>query len=345
GVASGRGILLKSGDVLETAARVTDVVLDKTGTLTRGAPSVVGCFPVAPGWGEDEVLGLAAAVERKSEHVHARAIVEAARAGGGVADAEVSGFRAVPGRGVVASVELGSRAASAVLGSRLASAGGASRTSRVRVGNRGLLADEGIAVPVDALERAGALENEGHTVVWVGVDGRAVGFVALADAVRPETPAAIAALRARRLGLAVVSGDAAGPTARVAGALGIGRAEAEVTPQGKREVVEAMQRDGRRVLFAGDGVNDAPVLSQADLGVAVARGADVSLESADAVLVRDDLRLVPDLLRLGRRATNVIRGNLFWAFAYNVAGIPLAVAGALHPLVAAAAMAASSLFV
>jgi P-type Cu2+ transporter len=177
------------------------------------------------------------------------------------------------------------------------------------------------------------------------MDGRALGLIALADAVRPESPEVIAALRARGLGVAVVSGDAPGPTARVAAALGIARAEAEVTPEGKRAVVEAMQRGGRRVLFAGDGVNDAPVLSQADLGVAVARGADVSLESADAVLVRDDLRLVPDLVRLGRCATGVIRGNLFWAFAYNVAGIPLAVLGVLHPLVAAAAMAASSLFV
>jgi P-type Cu2+ transporter len=372
GVASARGILLKSGDVLETAARVTDVVLDKTGTLTRGAPSVVACFAVEPGVSADEVLALAAAVERRSEHVHARAIVEAARAGDGVADVEVGGFRAVPGRGVVASVAVadggsrlasasadrGSRRASASTststdrGAQLASADAASRlagpstsTSTVLVGNRALLAEQGVAVPDVALARAAALEDDGNTAVWVAMDGRALGLIALADAVRPESPQVITALRARGLGVAVVSGDAPGPTARVAAALGIGRADAEVTPEGKRAVVEAMQRAGRRVLFAGDGVNDAPVLSQADLGVAVARGADVSLESADAVLVRDDLRLVPDLVRLGRRATNVIRGNLFWAFAYNVAGIPLAVLGVLHPLVAAAAMAASSLFV
>jgi P-type Cu2+ transporter len=396
GVASARGILLKSGDVLETAARVTDVVLDKTGTLTRGAPSVLACFAVEPGVSADEVLALAAAVERRSEHVHARAIVEAARAGAGVADVEVGGFRAVPGRGVVAEVasvaDGGSRVGGARTstrtsyelrvtstststsaststststsasaststttstdrGARLASADGGLRiesesaTVKVLVGNRALLAEQGVAVPDGALARAAALEAEGNTVVWVARDRRVLGLVALADAVRPESPEVIAALRARGLGVAVVSGDAPGPTARVAATLGIERAEAEVTPEGKRAVVEAMQRDGRRVLFAGDGVNDAPVLSQADLGVAVARGADVSLESADAVLVRDDLRLVPDLVRLGRRATNVIRGNLFWAFAYNVAGIPLAVLGVLHPLVAAAAMAASSLFV
>jgi P-type Cu2+ transporter len=330
GVASARGILLKSGDVLETAARVTDVVLDKTGTLTRGAPSVVACEQVEAGVSSDEVLALAAAVERRSEHVHARAIVEAARAGAGIAEVAVGAFRALPGRGVVATVRVG-----AALACRAA--------STVLVGNRALLADHGVAL--GAAARAGALEAEGNTVVWVAMDGRALGFIALADAVRPESPEVIAALRARGLGVAVVSGDAPGPTARVAAALGIARAEAEVTPEGKRAVVEAMQRGGRRVLFAGDGVNDAPVLSQADLGVAVARGADVSLESADAVLVRDDLRLVPDLVRLGRCATGVIRGNLFWAFAYNVAGIPLAVLGVLHPLVAAAAMAASSLFV
>ncbi len=323
GTGSQRGLLVKSGDVLERAASLTDVVLDKTGTLTRGRPSLVAVAVLDPARSEAEVLGIAAAVERRSEHAYARAIVEAARARAEVREPEAEGFRALPGRGVAAAVS----------------------GERVLLGNAPLLAAEGVEIEPAAAARALALSEGGRTVIWLALGGRTAALLALADTLRGEAPAAIGALRALGLGAALVTGDDAAPAAPVAAATGISRVECRATPERKRALVEAMQREGRRVLFAGDGVNDAPVLAQADVGVAVARGADVSMESADAVLVRDDLSLLPDLVRLGRRATRVIRQNLFWAFFYNVVSIPLAMAGLLHPIVAAAAMAASSLFV
>jgi Cu2+-exporting ATPase len=181
-------------------------------------------------------------------------------------------------------------------------------------------------------------------VVRVARSRRIVGLLGLSDPVRPEAAPAVAALRALGLAPRVLSGDAERTTAAVASALGLSHLAA-ASPVAKREEVARLQRAGRRVLFAGDGLNDAPALTQADVGVAVGRGADVTLESADAILVRDDLSLLPELVRLSRRTVGVIRQNVFWAFFYNVVAIPLAMAGALHPIVAAAAMAASSLFV
>ena len=323
GVASARGLLVKSGDVLERAAALTDAVLDKTGTLTRGRPELAAIEVLDPAWTEAVVLGAAAAVERRSEHACGRAVVDAARARAEVREPAAVAFRTVPGHGVAARIG----------------------EATVLLGNAALLAGEGVPAGPRGLERAAALAAGGRTVVWLAVGGRATALLAFEDALRPEAPGAVEALRALGLVPALVTGDDAAPAAPVAAATRIGRVECSVRPQAKRALVEAMQRAGRRVLFAGDGVNDAPVLAQADVGVAMARGADVSMESADAVLVRDDLSLLPDLVRLGRRATAVIRQNLFWAFFYNAVAIPLAMAGVLHPVVAAAAMAASSLFV
>ncbi len=322
GRATARGILLKGGGALERLARVTDAVLDKTGTLTRGKPSLREVIPLGD-LGADGALRLAAAVERRSEHHVGRAITAAARALPPEPEPEVEGFRAVPGRGV------------------LARSGG----ERVVLGNRALLAEAGVALPAQADAAARRHEEEGDTVVFLGAGGRAAAFFAVSDPVRDEAPEAIAGLRALGLGLAVVSGDDRATTAAAAARLGVDRAVAGSTPEAKRDLVAGMQAGGRRVVAVGDGINDAPVLSQADVGIAMGRGTDVTLESADAVLVRDDLRLVPEAVRLGRRAYRIIRQNLFWAFFYNLVAIPLAVAGVLHPIVAAAAMAASSLFV
>jgi len=224
--------------------------------------------------------------------------------------------------------------------------GGASTATPtlVLIGNRALLSDHGVPLSPDVDARAAALESRGDTVAFLAAGGTARALLAVADPVREEASRAVAALRALGLRIRIVSGDGRTTTGAVAAGLGV-EATAEASPQEKRAIVARLQREGRRVLFAGDGINDAPALTQADVGAAMARGTDVTVESADAVLVRDDLRLLPDLVRLSRRTYAVIRQNVFWAFFYNAVAIPLAVAGALHPIVAAGAMAASSLFV
>ncbi|HSD21559.1 MAG TPA: HAD-IC family P-type ATPase, partial [Anaeromyxobacter sp.] len=214
----------------------------------------------------------------------------------------------------------------------------------ILIGNRALLADHGVTLPSDADARARTLEERGETVAFLAVRGALAALFSVADIVRDEAPAAIARLRALGVRVAIVSGDTRATTSAVAAGLGV-EAVAEATPVEKRAVVARMQDEGRRVLFVGDGINDAPALTQADVGAAMGRATDVTMESADAVLVRDDLQLVPDLVELSRRTYAVIRQNVFWAFFYNLVAIPLAMAGVLHPIVAAAAMAASSLFV
>jgi Cu2+-exporting ATPase len=323
GLATARGVLLRGGDAIENAARVTEVLLDKTGTVTRGRPVLREVVALDDAMGRDGALALAAAVERRSEHGIGRAIVEAARALPRAVEAEVGAFRAVPGRGVVGSLrDLGP----------------------VLVGNRALLAEHGVAVPEAADARAREMEARGETVAFLAGGGAVAALLSVADVVRDEAAEAVAALRRLGLGVALVSGDNRATTGSVAAGLGL-EAVAEATPVQKRDGVTRRQRDGARVLFVGDGINDAPALTQADVGVAMGRGTDVTLESADAVLVRDDLRLVPDLVRISRRGTSVIRQNVFWAFFYNLVAVPLAMAGLLHPIVAAGAMAASSVFV
>jgi len=322
GLATTRGLLLRSGDVLENAARATDVLLDKTGTVTRGRPALREVVPLDPAFDRDAALALAAAVERRSEHHVGRAIAEAERALPASRPAEVGAFLAIPGRGVSATVD----------------------GAEVLVGNRALLAERGAALPAGADERARALEARGETVAFLARGGRAVALLSVADPVRDEASGAIAALRAAGLSVTIVSGDGRTTTGTIAAGLGVA-AIAEATPVEKREVVLRLQREGRRVLFVGDGINDAPALGQSEVGAAMGRGTDVTMESADVVLVREDLRLLPELVRLSRRAYRVIRQNVFWAFFYNAVAIPLAMAGLLHPIVAAGAMAASSLFV
>jgi Cu2+-exporting ATPase len=329
--ATSRGLLLKGGDVLESVAGATDVLLDKTGTVTRGRPSLAQVVPLAPGLSRDAALALAAAVERRSEHHVGRAIAEAARALPDAAARVVEGFRALPGRGVVAAVD----------------------GAEVMVGNRALLAERGVPVPLEVELRARSLEARGDTVAFLaraaapsGAPGglSLAALLSISDPIRDEAAAAVAALRTLGLAVSIASGDAGVTTRAVAARLDL-EAVAEATPVGKRELVARLQARGRRVLFVGDGLNDAPALTQAEVGAAMGRGTDVTLESADVILVRDDLALLPELVRRSRRAYAVIRQNVFWAFFYNVIAIPIAMAGLLHPIVAAAAMASSSLFV
>ncbi len=321
GLATARGLLVKGGDALEAAGRATEVVLDKTGTVTRGRPALRTLLPLGGG---DEValLRLTAALERRSEHHVGRAVVDAARALPAAPEPRVEAFRVMAGRGVAALVD----------------------GVAVLVGSRAFLSEEGVAIGEAAVALAAGPEGEGDTVAWLARAGQAVALLVVADPIREEAPRALAALTTLGLRVTLVSGDALATTAAVAGRLGL-PFEAERTPQQKRALVAARQAAGARVLMVGDGINDAPALTQADAGVAMGRGTDVTMESADAVLVRDDLALLPDLILLGRRTTRVIRQNVFWAFFYNVVAIPLAVLGVLHPIVGAAAMAASSAFV
>ncbi|WP_258067480.1 cation-translocating P-type ATPase [Rathayibacter sp. AY1C7] len=307
------GILLRGPEVLEAGRRIDTVVLDKTGTLTTGAFQVVESS-------DDESLRLLAAVERGSEHPLAAAIV----AGAAHLDVpEATGFRSSTGFGVRARVE-----------GRLVVAG------RLR-----WLEEQWGFAPGGLAERAERATAEGGTVVGVGWEGALRGFAVLRDEPRPEASRTVRALRERGLRVMVLTGDNPRAAQAVASAVGIDEVVAEVLPEDKLAVIERLRAEGRHVAFVGDGVNDAAALAAADVGIAMGAGSDAAIEASDITLVGDDLGRVPDALRLGRRTLAVIRGNLFWAFAYNVAAIPLAMAGLLGPLVAGAAMAFSSVFV
>jgi len=323
-VACGRGarlgIFIKGCEALEASRSIDTVVLDKTGTVTTGRMTLREITTVAD-VDEQQVLGLAAAVERASEHPVAAAITAAA------GDAEpaglADGFRALPGlgaRGVVDGVE-------------------------VIVGRERLLRDQGLEIPPELGARRAAWEEAGCTVVLVGWDGRARGAIAMADTVRPSAPGAVAELR--RLGLrpVLLTGDSQATAQAVAAAAGIDEVVAEVQPAGKAAYITGLRDAGHRVAMVGDGVNDGPALAAATLGLAVGSGTDVAITAADLILLRDDLGIVPDAIRLARATFTTIRRNLGWAFCYNLAAIPLAAAGLLNPLIAAATMTLSSTFV
>jgi Cu+-exporting ATPase len=330
-VGSGRGaelgILIRNAEALEAAAGIDTVVFDKTGTLTRGQPEVVSII-AAPGWSEEEVLSLAASLEQRSEHPLARAIVKKA-VERSLALEESEQFEALPGLGVRGLV----------------------RGQTVLVGTHLLLKDAGVDLaPVAAA--ATLLPDEGKTAALVAVDGVAVGALGLMDAPKPEAAQAVADLKARGLRVTMLTGDHL-RTARAVGRLvGIEDVRAGVLPGQKAGAVKALQDAGHRVAMVGDGINDAPVLAQADLGIAIGRGTDIAMETADITLVRDDLRLVAQAIRLSSATLSNIKQNLFLAFIYNTLGIPIA-AGVLypfthtllHPAIAAAAMAFSSVSV
>ncbi|MBP7147629.1 MAG: copper-translocating P-type ATPase [Acidobacteria bacterium] len=324
------GILFKSSEALELAHAVRVVVLDKTGTVTVGRPAVTDIVP-ADGVAEDELLRLAASAEHGSEHPLGEAVVEAARARG----LDLQGmreFQALEGRGISAIV-----------------AG-----CELFVGNLALMQERGVALA--GLEQTAArLEDQAKSVLWVAAEGRALGLLAAADTLKPHSREAVEQLHRQRLHVVLLTGDNRATATAVARELDVDRAVAEVRPDGKvAELARIQAEHGGRVAMVGDGINDAPALAQADVGIALGSGTDVAIEAADITLMRDDLRVVPLALALGRATVRTIRQNLFWAFAYNVVLIPIA-AGllypfsslpsqlrALHPALAALAMAFSS---
>ncbi len=326
GLGAQRGVLFKNATALETSARIDTVVMDKTGTLTKGEPEVTDVL--SDGRDKNQMLALAAAVERESEHPLAQAVAAHAT-GRGVPTLQAIGFRAVPGHGAMASVD----------------------GHRVLVGNRRLLESEGVELGALAARRD-ELAAAGRTAVLVAVDGQVAGVIALADAPRPTAAAAVAALHQTGAQVVMLTGDNQATADRIAAQLGIDTVIAEVLPQDKAAQVAALQKQGRHVAMVGDGVNDAPALATADLGIAIGAGTDVAIETADLVLMRSDPLGVPTALRIGRGTVRKEHQNLAWAIGYNAIALPIA-AGVfftafglwLRPEIAALTMSGSTLIV
>ncbi|HEX8140230.1 MAG TPA: heavy metal translocating P-type ATPase [Pyrinomonadaceae bacterium] len=325
------GILIKGGESLELAHKLTTIILDKTGTITRGAPEltdVLKADETAEGADGSQLLRLAASAERASEHPVGEAIVREAERRG-LTLAQPSGFKALAGHGIEAEVE----------------------SRRLLLGNLRLMRERGIGLD-GMVERADALAAEGKTPMFAVVDERLAGLLAVADQVKPESGAAIEALRRMGLEVLMMTGDNRQTARAVARKVGIERVLAEVLPEAKAAEVKRLQQEGRVVGFVGDGINDAAALAQADVGISIGTGTDVAIEASDITLIRGDLRAVVTAIALSRATIRTIRQNLFWAFIYNVVGIPVA-AGLLYPftgwllspIIASAAMSLSSVSV
>jgi len=321
------GILVKNAEALERMEKVDTLVVDKTGTLTEGRPEVVAVVPAAD-FNEESLLQFAASVERASEHPLAASIVKAA-ATRNIEPKRVFGFTALPGKGVVGMVE----------------------RRRIALGNAAFLAEVGVAV-ASLQGEAERLRGDGATVVFVAVDGKLAGLLAVADPVKPTTLAALEALKAQNIAIVMLTGDSATTARAVAQKLGIDDVEAEVLPERKSAAIEALRRAGRVVAMAGDGINDAPALAAADIGIAMGNGTDIAMASAGMTLVKGDLTGIVRARTLSAATMRNIRQNLLFAFLYNALGIPVA-AGALYPMfgmllspaIGAAAMALSSVSV
>ncbi|MEU8321197.1 heavy metal translocating P-type ATPase [Nonomuraea sp. NPDC048881] len=311
------GILIKGPEVLESTRRIDTIVLDKTGTVTEGRMTLVDVH-LAEGESREEVLRLAGAIEHASEHPIAQAIAREAKS-----DATVEDFANVEGLGVQGIVD----------------------GHAVLVGRPRLLAEWSQHLPADLAATLEEEQAKGRTVVAAGWDGKARALLVVSDVVKETSAEAIARLRALGLTPVLLTGDNEAVARQVADEVGIDEVIAEVLPADKVDVVKRLQSEGKVVAMAGDGVNDAAALAQADLGLAMGTGTDAAIEASDLTLVRGDLRVAADAIRLSRRTLGTIKGNLFWAFAYNVAALPLAALGLLNPMIAGAAMAFSSVFV
>jgi Cu+-exporting ATPase len=317
------GILIKGPEVLESTKAIDTIVLDKTGTITTGQMTLID-VAAAPGEDPSDVLRLAGAVEHASGHPIGAAIAAGARERLGANLPSVEGFASHAGLGVTG-----------VAGGHAVAAGRQDWT-------RSLCPHP---IPGGLAARANDAEAAGQTPVFVGWDGQVRGVLIVSDTVKPTSAQAVAKLRDMGLRAVLLTGDNQGAAEHVAAIAGIAEVIAGVMPAAKAEAIERLQNEGRVVAMAGDGVNDAAALAQADLGLAMGTGTDAAIEAADLTLLRGDLLAIPDAITLSRRTLRTIKGNLFWAFSYNIAAIPLAAAGYLSPLIAAAAMAFSSVFV
>jgi P-type Cu+ transporter len=315
------GILIKGQDALEASGIIDTVVFDKTGTVTTGVMQVADLIAF-DGHSELSVLRTAAALEAGSEHAIAAAIVRAAESEFSSL-ATVSDFRALPGLG-----------ASGIVAER-----------KVLVGSPRLLRESGFVQGEQVSEAIERLEDNGKTVVLLGIDGSVRGAIALTDTIKPSAQAAVAGLKRLGLRTILLTGDAERAANAVGSAIGVDEVVSRVLPADKAAAITALQAQGRRVAMVGDGINDSAALATANLGMAMVRGSDIAMKSADIILVRDDLRVIVDAVMLSRKTLHTIRGNLVWAFGYNIAAIPIAALGLLNPLIAAAAMALSSVLV
>jgi Cu+-exporting ATPase len=321
GIGAEHGILIRSGEAIQVLKDVGIIVFDKTGTLTKGKPEVTDIVALNDGGSESEILTWAASAEYGSEHPLGRAIVAHAQ-DRNLSLSEPEGFEARRGRGIAARVD----------------------GREVNVGSRRMMDEIGLITP-EANEIAARLEKSGKTAMWVAADGRLIGVIAVADTLKEDAQPAIEALHRLGLETAMITGDNRRTAAAIAQTVGIDHVVAEVLPDGKVDEVRRLQERYGSVAFVGDGINDAPALTQADVGLAIGTGTDIAIEASDITLVRGELTAVIEAIKLSRATFRKIRQNLFWAFFYNVIMVPLAVIGWMHPVLAEAAMATSSITV